>query len=132
MHRRGFTAFALSTGAVVWSALLIVGAFTVGVYRGERMTIDGVETSFSSTLVEVNGTSVLIPVSIPLLLTCIVFLALWRTCTTGSTFARNLALVLACLLGFFAFLGMATIGFFLLPAALLAILAVPATPDPLR
>ena len=128
MRKPGITAFALSAGAVVWSALLLVAAFEVDVYSGASQSMNGPVREFGSTLVEANGHGVLIPMSVPLVLCTVVFLALRRAFTTASERARTAALTIACVLCFLSILAGFSFGFLVMPAAAAALIATLVTP----
>jgi len=116
--------------AVLWSAALVVGAFTVPVYSGGSVGYDGAVTSTSDTLVAANGVWAAGLVAIGLLVAAIVWWALHRTCTRRGTRARALAWTLTGLLLAFSLVTGFTIGAFLLPAALALAAACALTPDP--
>ena len=116
--RRGLAAWALTTSAVLLSALLVVAAFVVPLYGGGE----------PDTLVGVNGLGVLLPVGTPLVLSVIGWLGLRRDCTVGSRTGRGVARSAVWLLGFLSVLGSMTIGMFVAPIALLLGFGVAATP----
>jgi hypothetical protein len=129
MRKPGFTAFALSAGAVGWSVLLLAAAFFYPVYgTATEVSVGAAPPELPDTIVGVNGYGALIPMTIPLVLCVVVFFALRRACTTHSERARSVALTLACVLGFFALISGFSIGLFVVPAALAAILATVVTP----
>jgi hypothetical protein len=113
---RGRVAFTSSFLAVVLGAALIGGAFWLPLYN------DG------GTLVQVNGSGVLLPVSLPFVLAVIAFAGLWARCTRGSVAGDRVAIGVVSLLGIFTLLGAMTIGMFVLPVTLLLTTAVAATP----
>lgn len=100
--------------AFIWSIGLLVAAAVVPVYSGTSETSPGGhERHHTGTLVEVNGSGVLLAVGVPLLATILVsFALLARGAYKG---AGPIAWTLVGLLGAFNVLGMLTIGVFLVP-----------------
>jgi hypothetical protein len=123
------TATALSF-AVVWSVLLVVGAFVLPAYgtssqsatqdTGTGVTSTAPVTTGTETLVGVNGPGVLIVVGIPLIVTMLVAAAL-------AFRRRRIGWVLTSILGFFNLLAMLSIGIFFLPTTLALVIACAAT-----
>jgi hypothetical protein len=113
---RGRLAFATSFLAVALGVGLVAAAFWLPVYN------DG------GTLVAVNGTGVLLPVSLPLALAVIAFVGLWARCTRGSVLGDRFAVAVLSILGVFTLLGAMTIGIFVLPLTLLVATSVALTP----
>lgn len=73
--RRGeIVALAVALG---WSVALIVVVVVVPVYTWQESSSTNVVTGDSATLVEVNGTGVLLTVAVPLVLSAAVVGALW-------------------------------------------------------
>jgi len=107
--------------AVAWSLVLVVGAFTVPLYRGVQaggtLAPDGSTGSFgqvvTATLVDVNGPRALIVVGIPLVVSLVVTALLWRS--PAPTAARVVAWILTAAVGLVAMAGMLTIGIYLVP-----------------
>ncbi len=118
--------------ALVWSALLVVGALVLPAYgtSSQSATADmgdgtGAQTitpvtTGTETLVGVNGPGVLIVVGIPLIVTMLVAAAL-------AFRRRRLGWVLTSILGFFTLLAMMSIGIFILPTVLALVVACAAT-----
>jgi hypothetical protein len=97
--------------ALVIGVGLIVGAFTVPAYNG----------TVSPTLIQENGLGVLAPVSIPFVIALAVSVALlWRH-RHRKHGAGVFAWTVTGLLCVFCFLGILTIGVFVLPVAILLI-----------
>jgi hypothetical protein len=123
------TATALSF-AVVWSALLVVGALVLPAYgtSGQSASMDATSgvtttepaTTGTATLVGVNGPGVLVVVGIPLVVTLLVATAL-------AFRRRRIGWVLTSVLGFFTLLAMLSIGIFFLPTTLALVVACAAT-----
>ncbi len=120
--------------AALWSIALLVGAATLPAYRSTTVSGTGMpggavrESTSTATLIEVNGSSVLLVVGIPLAaVTVVSVLLLWRRRHRKSG-AGALAWVVVGLLGGVAFLGMLTIGIFLMPAVGLLGLACATAP----
>lgn len=106
----------LAGGALGWSALLIVAAVVLPVYGGTTSSSAGGTAEFSATLVDVNGASVLVPVSIPAALCAIACVLLHLANRHGWRSARRGAWGAAWLLALFAFVTGFTIGPLVLPA----------------
>jgi len=118
LRRPGFAAFALATSAVLWAAGLVLAGWLAPMYG------DG------ATLVEENGASVLIPVSVPLLLAALGWAFLRLTCT-GHGIAERLAIGVLVALALFAVVTGFSIGVLVVPVLLLLIGAFTLTPRPL-
>jgi len=124
--RRGRWAFGLTLTAFAWAAALVVGAVLLPVYSVE----DSGGGSSSATLVGENGLGVLLPVAFPALVAALVWYALHRKCSRGSRPAELVAWALVGVLLLGCLLAMLTIGIFVLPVALLLLLAAALTPSP--
>ena len=128
-------ALSLAVAAVLWGLVLLGGALTLPVYGGTTTTVacpgcPAVSESSTRTLVEVNGAGVLVVVALPLVVSLVVAVALWRRASRAG------AWVLVVLLWLFTLLALASIGMFVAPAALLLTTALAlggrpasATPD---
>jgi hypothetical protein len=116
--RSGRWAFALTAAAVAWCAMLVVAAFLVPVYN------DG------ATLADDNGAAVALPVAIPAALALLTWLGLRHRCTRASRAGTLLAWISIALLAAFGLVGAASIGLFVLPAAVLLAAAASLTPLP--
>jgi hypothetical protein len=117
---RGRIAFGTSFLAVALSAVFVSAAFWAPMY------------SNGSTLVQDNGMRVLIPVSIPLLLSLAAFAGLWLKCTRGSVAGERVAAAVLAVLAFFTILTGFSIGIFVLPLTALVAVAVALTPHGAR
>jgi hypothetical protein len=115
MRRQGFWAWVLTTGACLWSFALIVAAVTIRTGGG--------------TLVQENGTWVIIPVAVPAVISVLAWFVLHHRCTRGGNWTGTTASLLTGLLAVFSVVGMASIGMFVLPVAVLLALGVQLTPD---
>jgi hypothetical protein len=124
VRRPGFTAFALASAGVLWSAALVAAAFLAPLYSTSAGPGD---VRGTATLVEENGLSVLVPVAFPLVVSLLVWGLLRLTCSVGSPVAARTALILIALLGVFTLVA-ASIGLLVLPVAILLALACAATP----
>lgn len=127
--RQGRQAFWLTTAAVVWSAALVGGAFTLPAYSSSATSSTGAPSSGSLTLVAVNGLGVLVPVGIPLLISALVWFALHRKCSRGGPFAGYLAWMLVVVLALGCVAAAASIGVLIVPVALLLGGAAAITPS---
>jgi hypothetical protein len=117
---RGRIAFSTSFLAVAAGAALVVAAFAVPMYS------DG------SSLVDENGTGVLIPVSLPAVLALIAFAGLWARCTRGSVAGERTAITVLTILALFTVVSGFSIGFLVLPITALVAVSVALTPDGAR
>jgi hypothetical protein len=113
--------------AVVWSALLVVGALVLPAYgtSSQSATLEGTVNTEpvmtgTDTLVGVNGQGVLLVVGIPLIVTMLVAAAL-------AFRRRRIGWVLTAILGLFTLLAMLSIGIFILPTTLALVVACAAT-----
>ncbi len=133
-HVHRGTAWALGVALVV-AAGLVLAAWTAPVYRSVAVSSssDGLETvaRSSETLVGMEGASVLIPVSIPLVVACGVAGVLIRRRARGLPRAGMAAWLLSWLLGAFSLVAMMSIGVFVLPVVV-ALLVACATADRAR
>lgn len=128
--RPGPWAFGLMVAAFVWTLGLVAAAFVAPVYRGATQSTSGVTTGTSATLVGENGAQVLLVAALPALLTGLAGVALHRKCTRGSRRGERLAWLAVWLLGGLAIVAAASIGLYVLPAALLLAAAAALTPAP--
>lgn len=112
---RGRRAFVLTVVAFAWSIGLLVAALLAPAYG-------------STTLVQENGSGVLIPVGIPAAISAAVWLALWRRCTRGGSVSGVVAWTCVLLLALFCLIALASIGLFVIPVAVLLACATSATP----
>lgn len=99
--------------ALVWSGGLLVAAVVAPAYQSATETSSGTVTHGSATLVEQNGPGVLLPLSVPLLVTVVVGCLLWRR--GGHRGAGPMAWTLTGLLAGLNLLAMFSIGLFVLP-----------------
>ena len=102
----GRRAFVLTVLAFVWSVGLLAAALFAPAYG-------------STTLVEENGSGVLLVVAFPAVISAAVWLALWRRCTRGGAVSRVVAWTCVSLLGIFCLIALASIGLFVIPVAVL-------------
>lgn len=117
MHSsRGHRAFVLTVLAFVWSVGLFVAALTVPEYG-------------SATLVDENGSRVLVVMAVPAVISLAVWLALWLKCTRGGPVSGIVAWTCVSLLGVFCVIGLASIGLFVIPVAALLAGAASETPS---
>jgi hypothetical protein len=111
----GRKAFVLTVLAFVWSIGLLVAALLAPAYG-------------STTLVEENGSGVLLAVAVPAIISAAVWLALWRRCTRGGAVSGVVAWTCVLLLGVFCLIALASIGLFVVPVAVLLACAASVTP----
>lgn len=124
---KGWWAFGLASVAVLWTAALIPGAFFLPAYSGGSGSSSGVTTHTTDTLVGVNGTWVVWPLALLLLLSLVAWLGLHSSCARGSGRGKKLGQIAAGLLVAAAVLTF-SLGFLALPAALLMVVAASLTP----
>ena len=124
---KGWWAFGLASAGVLWTAVLIPGAFFLHAYSGESSTSNGSTTHTTDTLVGVNGAWVVIPFVVFLLLSVAAWAGLHASCATGSRRGRKLGQFAAGLLAAAAVLSFSA-GFLVLPAALMVVVAAVLTP----
>jgi hypothetical protein len=112
--------------AVLWSLVLVVGAFAVPVYSSESCsaTLDGSGAqaecvSTSSTLVAVNGLAAVVAAGLPLVVTLLAGVGL----RSGSRGGRAAAWALVGLLAVFTVLALLSIGILLLPTTMALVVA---------
>jgi hypothetical protein len=101
----------------MWSVGLLVAALTLPFY------------SNGATLVDENGQGVLLIVAVPAIVTAVVWLALWHKCSHGDRLSTYVAWLAISLLALFCLAGMFTIGFFVVPVAILLAAAASRTPS---
>lgn len=119
----GRRALVLTVLALVWSVGLLVAALVVPVYSCAGTCSGG------GTLVDVNGTGVLLVMAVPALLTVIVWAALWRKASNGGRASTWVAWLAVSALGIFSLLGILSIGIFVLPVFVLLACAASSTPS---
>ncbi|HEX3225162.1 MAG TPA: hypothetical protein VHQ89_03625 [Gaiellaceae bacterium] len=126
---RGAAAFAVTSVSLLCALALVPLAMLAPLYQGETASEGGVVSSTTGTLVGANGYAVLVPLCVPLVLALAGWIGLHLRCARGSRTGTLLGRSAAALLGVFAVLASASIGIFVLPAALLLILGTALTPD---
>jgi hypothetical protein len=117
MHpSRGRRAFVLTVLAFAWSIGLLAAALLAPAYG-------------STTLVQENGSGVLLVVAVPAVISVAVWLALWRKCTRGGRVSGVVAWACVSTLAAFCVLALFSIGIFVVPVAALLACAVSVTPS---
>ena len=128
--RRGGWAFWLTVWAFGWCIALLVAAFVLPMYGTSASAPSGASVpSASSTLVQVNGPGVLVPVGLPALITAVVWLALHRKCSRGGRLSGCVAWSLIGLLSALCLVAIASIGMLVLPVSALLWGAASLTPS---
>lgn len=107
--------------ALVWSAALLVAAALAPAYQSTTETSSGTVTHGSATLVNENGSGVLLIVGVPLLVTVIVGHALWRRGARRG--AGPTAWIFTGLLTGFNIVAMLSIGPFIMPVTACLVVA---------
>jgi hypothetical protein len=125
---RGRWAFALTVASFVWGLALVGAAFVVPVYSVEEGGGSGEAVTTTSTLVDVNGLGVLVPVALPAAIVVLVWFALHGKCSRGTSRSGGIAWVLIGFLATFCLLAAFSIGMFVVPVALLLAAAAAFTP----
>lgn len=124
---QGWWAFGLASVGVLWTAALIPGAFFFPAYGGESGSSSGFTTHTTDTLVGVDGTWVVAPLALFLLLSLVAWAGLHASCAWGSRRGRKAGTIAAGLLAAAAVLTF-SLGFLALPAAVLISVAAGLTP----
>jgi hypothetical protein len=102
--------------AVLWSIGLLLVALVAPVYG-------------SATLVDENGLRALLVVTVPAVITVAVWIALWRRCARGGRVSGYVAWTCVTVLAGFCVIGLASIGLFVAPVAVLLARATSLTPS---
>lgn len=111
--------------ALVWSALLVLAAFTLPLYgvASESATVVGAgdvdEIAGTATLVQVNGSTAVLVLAIPLAVTLLVGLLLG----VGGRGPRAGAWAVTALLGVFTVLALLSVGLFMVPVVVALVVA---------
>jgi hypothetical protein len=125
---RGRWAFGLTVTAFAWGLALVPAALLLPAYQGSISSSNGLTTHTSATLVAENGPWVLAIVALPAVLALIAWFGLHRRCASASKHGGALARTAIALLAILSLLAAASIGPYLLPAALLLVAAARLTP----
>ncbi len=112
----GRRALVLTASALLWSVGLLVAALVVPV-------------SGSATLVDQNGSGILLVIAIPAVVSALAWIALWRKCARGGRVSGYVAWTCVWVLSGFCVLAILSIGVFVAPAAVLLALAAKGTPS---
>ncbi len=125
---RGRWAFALTLTAFAWGLALVPAALLLPAYQGSTSSSNGVTSHTSATLVAENGPWVLGIVALPALLALLAWFGLHRRCASASKHGGALAWTAIAVIAVLSLLAAASIGPYLLPAALLLAAAARLTP----
>jgi hypothetical protein len=125
---RGRWAFTLTLTALSWGLVLVPAALLLPAYHGSTSSSGGVVTHTSATLVGENGPWLLGIVALPAVLALIAWFGLHRRCASASRGGTALAWTAIAALLLLGLLAAASVGPFLLPAALLLVAAARLTP----
>jgi hypothetical protein len=126
--RRWSLAIRLIAGALVWSIGLIIAALVIPAYRTETSSPTNGVTLTSSTLLQDNGVGALVLVVIPVLVSLIVLVAMRFRRRQDAAWSGRVAWTAIGVLAVESLLGIATIGAFMLPVAILLALSVRLVP----
>lgn len=113
----------LTCAAVVWSLGLVLAALLLPTYGGQTVSDSNGLTLTSATAVEVNGARALIIVTVPVVASLVVAWALYRRRSDGWRHSGRVAWAAIAILTAAALAGIASVGAFMLPAAILLALA---------
>lgn len=127
--RRGRAPLLLATGGVACALAVLPLALFAPVYSGESSSSAGTVAT-TSTLVDVNGLWIIWLLCIPVFLALTAWAGLHFRCARGSGWGTRVAWLSVVLLWVFAVIGSASVGFFLIPTALLLVVAARHTPTP--
>jgi len=127
--RRWSLAVRLTAGALVWSVGLIVAALVIPAYGTETSSQTNGVTLTSSTLLQNKGAGALVLVTIPALVSLIVLIAIRSRRRRDGAWSGRVAWTAIGALTVESILGIATIGAFLLPVAILLALSVRLVPS---
>lgn len=110
--------------AAVGAAALIVAGFFAPMYESHGVSSSGEVTRGTETLVGQNGLGSVAALTVPLLATVVVGLALWRRSRSGAVVAWTVTGLLAVI----TLLSMLSIGVFILPVTAALVVACGTTP----
>jgi hypothetical protein len=128
--RRGRSAVVLASAGVLWGVGLTVVAFTIDVSTSERLGPGGVVIRETYTIVHGTGLSGALLALAPAVGALILWVALHAVCARGSDVAATVASVGIALAFVISILGMLSIGWFILPMAVLFAAAARRAPVP--
>ena len=111
--------------ALCWGAALLPAAAVAPVYQSASVTSSGAVTRGSATLLNENGSGILLIVAVPLLVSLIVGYSLWRRGVRRS--AGAIAWTFIGLLAGFNLVSMLSIGAFILPVTACLVSRAPST-----
>ncbi len=120
--------FLLASGGVACALALIPTAFFAPVYHGTSVTPGGAVVRMTDSEVGVNGLYVVWLLCIPVALALVAWVGLRLRCSRASSLGSTVAWAAVVLLFVFAAVGLASIGVFVLPAALLLLAAATSAP----
>jgi hypothetical protein len=126
--RRWSLAVRLIAGALVWSIGLILAALVIPAYTTETSSQTNGVTLTSSTLLQDRGAGALVLIVIPVLVSLIVLIAMRFRHREDAAWSGRVAWTAIGVLAVESLLGIATIGAFMLPVAILLALSVRLVP----
>ncbi len=135
--RRPPLPFVLSTAAVLWSLALLAFAYVLPAYSGESITshctpggdCTSRTVSTSATLVQENGSGVLVVIGVLVGIALIGWIGLYAYCAVGSRLGLVVGWCAAIVMAGFSLISFG-FGLFTLPTAVMMILAAVKTPGP--
>jgi uncharacterized membrane protein YhaH (DUF805 family) len=113
----------LVCAALVWSLGLVVVALFVPTYGGQTVSDSNGLTLTARTAVQVHGLKAVVVVAIPVVMTLVVALALYRRRLDGWRFSGPAAWTAIVVVAVVALLGIPSVGLLMLPVAVLLALA---------
>jgi hypothetical protein len=130
-RRRWRLAVRLIVGALVWSLGLVLAALLVPAYDGTTSGVEGLGLT-RRTLVEVHGARALILVTIPVIVSIVVALAMYSAHRDRPRWSAPVAWLAIGLLAAETVLGIVTIGAFIAPVVILLALGFRLAPGRAR
>jgi uncharacterized membrane protein YhaH (DUF805 family) len=127
--RRWSLAVRLTAGALVWSIGLMIAAVVIPAYGTETSSQANGVTLMSSTLLQDKGAGALVLVTIPALVSLIVLIAIRARRGHDAAWSGRVAWTAIGAVTVESILGIATIGAFMLPVAILLTLSVRLVPS---
>jgi len=133
MAQRRYLPVALASGAVAWSVALIAMAYLLPVYESDSSSCNAsgncTTSTGSATLVDVNGTHVLVVIGFLIACTVLTWIGLHFRCARGSRAGTVVGWTGASLMAAFTMISFG-LGVFTFPMAGMMVAAAALTPTP--